>query len=310
MPYAQNDLFTENYHGDLLIQNCDLVVGDVYFVDSTSGNAGDTQQHGRSITYPFATLAYAVTQTTTDQGDVIVLAQDHAETVAAAAGIDIVAAMDGLTITGASGRTQDRPVITFDTDVNADINVDGAGTVFKNIHFVNTQDACVAPIDVNATGCEFRSCIFEDDGADNTLSWITVAAGAHEFKCIDCINLGTDTAGNNQFIAFEGASAHCEIVNLQSNGDFVVANIDCAAALTDVIVRDCHLETNSATGVNFESFTGMSGFFARNYCQCDDDADVVWLNTNDAMGVFESYGVNDIENATGESGLIIGTVSA
>ena len=310
MAYSQTELFVENNHGDMTLLNKELCIGDVYFVDSTSANAGDSIHHGKSRDHPFATLAYAVTQTTDAQGDWIVVGPNHTETVAAADGIEIVAAMTGLTIAGAAGRTQDYPTITFDTDVNADFEIDGAGTIIKRIHFVNTQDACVAPFDVNAAGCEFHSCIFEDAGADNTLSWITVAAAAHEFKCIDCINLGTDTAGNNQFIAFEGASAHCEIRNLQSNGDFAVANIDCAAALTDVIVRDCHLETANNAGVNFESFTGMTGFFADNNCIADQDADVIWVNTNDTMGVFESYGVNDTAGATGESGRIIGARSA
>ena len=309
MAWAQTQLFVENNHGDMNLLDKEICIGDIFWVDSTNALSGDSIHHGKSIEKPFATLAYAVTQTADAQGDWILVLPNHAETVAAANGIEIVAAMQGLTIAGLAGKTQHYPVITFDTDVNADFEIDGADTVIKRMHFINTQDACVAPFDVNAAGCEFHSCIFEDAGADNTLTWITVAAAAHEFKCIDCINLGTDTAGNNQFIAFEGASAHCDIINLQSNGDFAVANIDCAAALTDVIVRDCHVETANAAGVNFESFTGMSGFFAYNKCTADQDADVVWLNTNDAMGVFQSHGVNDITNATGESGLIIGTVS-
>ena len=264
MTSSATDLFVKNAHGDMTLLNKELIIGDVYFVDSASANAGDSIHHGQSSEKPFATLAYAVTQTITAHGDWIVLSPNHAETVDAAADIDIVAAMDGLTIAGAAGRTQDYPTITFATDVNADINIDGEGTVFKRIYFVNTMDACVVPLDVNAPGCEFHDCIFEDDGADNTLTWIAVAAAAHEFRCVNCINKGTDTAGNNQFIAFAGASAHCEIINLQSNGDFAVGNIDCAAAVTNIRVQACHLETLNAAGVNMEGFAAATGFFADN----------------------------------------------
>lgn len=310
MAWAQTKLFIENNHGDMNLLDKEICIGDIYWVDSTNALAGDSIHHGKSIEKPFATLAYAVTQTADAHGDWILLLPNHAETVAATNGIEIIVAMQGLTIAGLSGKTQDYPVITFDTDVNADFEIDGAGTIIKRIRFVNTQDACVAPFDVNAAGCEFHNCIFVDDGTDNTLTWIAVAAAAHEFRCVDCINHGTDTAGNTQFIAFEGTSAHCEIINLQSHGDFSAANIDCAAAVADIMVKGCHLETANAAGVNMEAFAAASGFFADNRCTADQDTDVVWLNTPGNFFTFESYGVNDITNATGESGLIIGTVSA
>ena len=120
MAYSETDLFVENNHGDMNLLNKELIIGDMFFVDANSAAAGDTIYHGKSRDKPFSTIAYAVTQTTTDQGDWIIVSPNHTETVAAADGIEIVAAMDNITIAGATGRTQDYPVITFDTDVNAD----------------------------------------------------------------------------------------------------------------------------------------------------------------------------------------------
>ena len=59
--------------------------GDVYFVNSATGT--DSAGNGQNPDAPFATLAYAVAQVTSGQGDVIYVMPGHAENIAAAGGI-------------------------------------------------------------------------------------------------------------------------------------------------------------------------------------------------------------------------------
>lgn len=308
MGYAQTSLFVENWHGDMNIVDQEICLGDVYFVDSASANAGNSIHHGRSREKPFSTLAYAVTQTTTGQGDWIVVGPNHAETVAGAGGIAIAAAMDNLTIIGVVGHGGAMPTITFAGAVGGDIEIDGANTKFKNIRFFNTEDGSTGPLDVDAEGCIFENCIFEDDGADNTVVWILADANADYLKVINCRNFGTDTAGNTAWISIAGAD-HVRIEDCVSHGDFSSGNILCTAAVTDIVVRNCWLETHNAAGVNVQGFAASTGFMADCCCVAFQDADVIWANTNASIGLFENYGVNDITNGTGESGRIVGTRS-
>ena len=300
MARAMGTLFVETAHGDMNIVDQEICTGDVYFVDSGSGNAGDTAQHGRSRQYPFATLAYAVTQVTAGQGDFILLAPGHAENVAAAAGIDCN--LGNITIMGVSGHTQDMPVITF-TAALSDINIDADGVKFKNIHFVNTFDTNAAPIDVNAANAHFENCIFEDDGTDTTVVWILAATAATGLTVINCVNRGTDTPGNTAWISMADVS-HPRIIGNRSNGDFSAANITSTAAATDVLIDGNVLENANAVDANIVMFAASTGFITRNHCKIATDAQITWIAPANCMGG-ENYGVNN----NGECGMITGAVS-
>lgn len=310
MAYALNKLGVANHHGDMNLKDHELIMGDVFWVDSTSANAGDSVHHGQSQDKPFATLDYALTQTTTDQGDWIFLLPNHAETIALQNGIEVLAAMDNVTIAGVTGRTQDYPTITFeagDAVAAADFEIDGAGTVIKRIRFVMSEDGCTSPIDVNAPGCEFHNCIFDcADTAVTVTGFVVVAAAAHNFRMIDCIDRGTDTAGAVTFLAFEGATNHVEIRGLQSHGDYSAANIDMAAALTDFRITGCVLENENAVDVNVEGFAACTGFFAWSSCRIATDGQGTWFNTPGNSACIQCHG----NNAPDEIGMIIGTLSA
>src|SRR4051812_41694686 len=72
--------------------------GNVFWVQSTSANAGDSAGKGRSPGAPFATIDYAVGQCTAGQGDVILVLPGHVETVTAAAGVALDVA--GVSVVG------------------------------------------------------------------------------------------------------------------------------------------------------------------------------------------------------------------
>jgi len=273
-----------------------------FFVDSGATGAGTTAGHGYSWAEPLSTLAAAIALCTSNAGDVIHLAPGHAENVASAGAITVN--KTGITILG-HGQGSDRPTFTFITSVDADIEIDNANVTFENIIFVQNKDAIVGPLDVDAAHCTFKKCVFRDTSTQNTLDWIVGDANADYLTVEDCVNEGTDTAGNNSWVQVDG-SAYLTVRNCVSHGNFVVANIGVVnTACTDVLITGNHLENSNAIDVNIELFAASTGWVSNNYCKIVTDAEVSWVNTPGNTYLFENYGVN----SNGETGILAGTPS-
>ena len=82
--------------------------GNIWFVDSGAASGGN----GLSPEGAVLTIDAAINLATAANGDIIVVMEGHAETIAGAAGVAQDVA--GLTIVGL-GRGRNRPVITFAT---------------------------------------------------------------------------------------------------------------------------------------------------------------------------------------------------
>lgn len=271
-----------------------------WFVDSGGGSDSGSFD-GKSWQTPYATIDFAINQTTASNGDRIIVMPGHAETINAASFItcDVV----GIEIIGV-GRGTDRPTLTFDTDTAATIVMSAANVTWQNFHFINTKDALVVAFPITAAYCGFADCTFEDDGSDNTLHWITLSADADYFDLLNCVNRGTDTSGNTGFITM-AAAQNPHIDNLVSNGDFAAANIDMSAAATDVLFENCKLENINAVDVNIEGFSAATGWICYNSLWIATDAQTTAINTVGNLGLFENYYVND----DGEKGIIAGAQS-
>ena len=120
----------------------------------------------------------------------------------------------------------------------------------------------------------------------------------------DCVNKGTDTAGNTAFLTMAAAS-NVSIVRLKSSGDFAAANIDASAAPTDILIEECRLENINAVDVNIEMFSAATGWLVRNSLWIATDAQLTAINTVGNLGLYENYLVNN----DGEAGKLVGTVS-
>ena len=282
--------------------------GRILFVSSVTGT--DAAGYGGSPETPYATLNQAHTTAVTGEGWKIILMPGHAETYATAASLTITKA--NIEILGV-GNGDLIPTFTFDGGGIVpliDINFDAADVTVQHVKFINTEDACAAPMDINAANISFIDCTFEDAGADNTIDWFTLDAAADHLLIKDCWHWGTDTAGNDSFLTLTAGPDHLRIINLHSHGQFAVANIDLSvAAATDVRVTGCFLENTKGTPVvNILCNVGMTGWLSHNYMWFDDDTALIWINTIGAYGCFENFGVND----AGESGLnvVAGGVSA
>lgn len=272
-----------------------------FYVSSVLG-ADDGSFDGLSIGRPLATWAEAISRSTASTGGEIILMAGHVETIAAAAGIAL--SKVGIRTIG-MGEGTDRPTITF-TATASTLTATAANNSVENVHFINDVDALVVAIPVTAAHVSFINCLFDDaDAAKNTVTWFTLSAAADYFSCIACVNHGTDTAGNVSFLT--GAAAdHVTISGLVSHGDFSAANIDMSAAWTDCLIEGCSLENDNAVDVGIEGFAAATGWLKFNSIRIATDGEVTYINTVGALSLFENYGVN----ADGETGQLIGTVSA
>jgi hypothetical protein len=143
--------------------------GQVYWVSSTDGSAGDG-----TFTRPFRTIDQAVGACTAGRGDVILVKANHAETITAAAGLD--ADVAGITIIGL-GSGDDLPTLTFTTSTAADCDIDADNITIKNIRFICGIDSQTAMIDVNAKNFTLDGCEFSESSATG-LTCVDINGGA------------------------------------------------------------------------------------------------------------------------------------
>lgn len=282
--------------------------GRVLFVSSVTGT--DAAGYGGSPETPYATIGQAFITCVSGEGWKIILMPGHAEAYNAAAGWDVT--KDGIEILGI-GNGDLIPTFTFEGAgivPTIDLDFGGADMTVKHVKFVNSEDGCTAPMDINAANITFDDCIFEDEGTDNTIDWFTLDAAADELLIINCRHWGTDTAGSDSFLTLTAAPDHLRIINLHSHGQFAVGNIDLSiVAATDVLVSKCCLENSKATPVaNIVCHVGMTGEISDNYMAYVDDATATWITTIGAYGCHQNFGVNN----TAETGMFViaGGVSA
>lgn len=225
-----------------------IFLGNVYFVDSGHADKGDTTSNG-TMDAPFSTIDYAIGRCTANNGDVILVAPGHAETIAAAGGITLDVA--GVTIIFC-GSGESRGIISFATATAASIVVSA-----NNCKFVNGVFKCniasqnhmfdVKAKDFTLDGCEFR------EGTATGLSFVTADtadADSDRLMVRNC-RFHAPTAGNmDNAIQLGKDFTGARIYNSEFYGDFDDACIDIPAggnAQIDCVIKGCTL-TNLLAG--------------------------------------------------------------
>lgn len=152
--------------GDVLVTNEPLYMsGDVWYVSSEDGSdAGGTAGQNRAA--PLATLGQA--HTNASDGDIIVLAADHSETLTSGLTIskDVV-------IVGA-GQSEGKPtaVLKMNDDNESLLSLTGDDIQLRNIYFgphekANTLFRVEVGTASSGVGCVIRGCYFEMDENDD-----------------------------------------------------------------------------------------------------------------------------------------------
>jgi hypothetical protein len=245
-----------------------LTTGNVFFVDSGAALAVDSPAHGDSPLRPFATIegAFNDPRLTANNGDVIYVMPGHAEVCSAAGAIDLDVA--GVKIVG-MGEGPDQPTITLDTIATADIDIDAAGVIIENIHFIANIADVTAGIDVNATDFVLRKCRFTQAGDDlNAKIWVQDAAAATSDRITieDCHVIAYDAA-NTHFVNFAGTGTGHIIQRNTLLGDWGTMAIGGAG-----IITRCYIAENNVYNLASDSLATINvgatatGVIVRNHC--------------------------------------------
>lgn len=256
-----------------------LADANFYFVDSGATNAQNANdgEHGNSWDRPFATANYAVSRCTASQGDIVLLAPGHAETIqdtGTASGTttdEFCIDKAGITILGL-GRGSLRPTFTLSGATDAAITILAGATnvTIKNLLIVSDLADVAAGITISATsdGALIEDCEFRDGSAVKELIiGISLAAAADDVTIKNCRFYTTDAGSSTaSAIKLVGAAARCEIVNNVFRGDWNTATIDgVTAAGTDILIADNVInQLDAAAGLTISLHASTTGAVVRN----------------------------------------------
>jgi len=248
-----------------------LGTGKIFYVDSnvtTEGN-GTTWETAKD------TLDEAVNLCTDSRGDVILVAQGHAETfIAQAADLDVI----GISVIG-MGRGSLRPTFTYN-HANAEMAIGADNVYLSNCVFQSTITLVLMGIEVEADmdyfeidGCSF---IVDDIAADEFLEAINFNDNNTGCVVRNCY-FNAAAAGAEHAIFMDADTDQTSIVGNDIRGDYSVACIGGdTAASTDLLIRGNTLINGSLvgdTGINEVAaivlLDSTAGLIADNYIVSD-----------------------------------------
>lgn len=146
--------------------------GNVRYVHSGSGSSTGP---GFSPETAYSTIDAAISASTADNGDVVVVLEDHTETVVGAAGIALDVA--GVRVIGL-GVGRNRPRVTFTTADAASLDISAARCSLENVVLINGRDGQTAMVNVTAADVTIQDCEFQlgDASTQAALGILTTAA--------------------------------------------------------------------------------------------------------------------------------------
>ena len=187
---------------ELLGAGVGLGTGDMYYADSNVSieGSGDSWKNAKD------TIDEAINLCTASNGDVILVAQGHAESWTAADGFD--ADLAGITIVFC-GNSQDQGTLTF-ADTDATVAIGAANVTIYGGRFLAGISEVVSGIIGEAGGDNFRligatfpeptTSTFEFDET------ITVASGADGVLIAGCVGYSADDSGASSFLDLTAGS--------------------------------------------------------------------------------------------------------
>ena len=278
--------------------------GSVYFVDSVTGNNGNT---GADPDHAVASIDTAIGKCTANKGDVIICMPNHAESISSAGAI--AADIAGISIIGL-GNGDDRPTLTFGTTEAADINFTADGILIRNFKFDLTGiDAVAAALDVDAAYCSIDNCEFlmADTGGQATIG-VEVGASSHYFTFTRNKVLSPN-AGASHAVRISGVSNNVDCSYNSMDGAFSVAGIAThdgtneggVACLRARIVGNEIVNTASGKdGINLgTTAAGFTGIVAENYIGLTGTAGGTLVGKSGATRMFQNF-ITTLASTQGE----------
>ena len=288
-----------------------LGTGQAFFVDS----GVTTEGNGTTWATAKDTLDEAVALCTANRGDIIYVAQGHAETLTAADDVDVDVA--GVTVIGV-GNGSLAPTFTY-TAAAGEIAVGASNVTIANIKCISSVTAVLKAIDIEAAAenVNILGCVFKVElpGTDEFIDTITVKAASHGAVIANCLfdQGGASNSGPQSAINF----LDCNDIRIANNkffGDCAVACIENETTASVYIAIEGNTLFNAIIGGNgglnaqpcIELVATTTGVISDNYIVCNHATAAESVVAADCY-LFENY-YNEDESSAGTGGLI-GTAS-
>ncbi len=252
-----------------------------------------------------------------NRGDLILVMPNHAETVAAAAGINLSVA--GVQVIGLANGVI-RPTISFATATTATLRVSSANCLMKGFIFQCNIASQAMMLDVRGKDFTLEECRFQE-GSAQALIHINVGNAANDsdrFSCYRSEFYGP-TAAAASAIKLNKALIGVRIRDCKFSGDFsdsAIANPGSAAqtdlGIDNVTIRNAHA---AAYGIRLQTVTG-TGVVRNSSILCDTQANAASLGTVYADNVkwgditSSNKGMVDANSLVADSGVASEIVTA
>ena len=295
--------YPSGFRGGAAIKNVplfDSIAGNVFWVDSGTGGAGNPG----SFTRPVATIAQGLALCTDSNGDYVMVFPGHAETVTAAIAFNKI----GVSVVGV-GRGNLRPTITGNGAIDA-VDVSAANMTLANVIFAAPlTDAQTADVNVNAAGFSLLSTKHLGSVAtENKVSFVTITADGD-----DCLidgmrghNEVVDMVSGVEIAACDGLEMRNCIITSASTLGYSTGVIDDTGIATNLWIHDCLFK-------NIKAATAVMTF-ASNSVGIVSDCAVSGRHTTIASNILTGTGVDFFETYVTEqvtvSGLLIPTIDS
>jgi hypothetical protein len=265
--------------------------GNIYYVDSGLTIAGD----GSSWSNALATLDEAFALCTSNNGDIVYVAQGHAETWSTAA---LGATIDkiGVTVEGV-GEGSNMPTFTY-THAGATIDISVANVMLKNLRFVCGATDVVSSVTLTA-GADYLTI--------SGCEWVTPTTGTWEFLDMITLATGSDfvTIAGNKFMSLV-ATTGCNqaingdagivnrllIVGNEFQGTFTVAAVHSDKVNTNMLVAGNVVHQATAGQFGLEFTEAATGILAENLVYTNAVATAI---DPGSLACFENYIINTID---------------
>ena len=274
--------------------------GDVYWLDSATGSDGNKGTFDR----PFATLDYAIGRCTANNGDLIMIKANHAETITGAGGI--TADVAGVSIIGIGTGAQ-RPRFLMDGATTVTFVVSADDVYIENLVFAGGHNGIVTCFGVTGANTTIVGCEAEDNTADeHFLAFVTATSTT------DNTADGLTLVGNKWYSADSGAlymvNTAADIANLTMKENLLIAdaatgivflNVAAGKSLQgiDVGYNKIVCGNTAGTPLGQSNQADNTGIVYNNYVRHHDVAAATLVDI-DGVGLFENHS-NSTDDTSG-----------
>lgn len=288
--------YPSGFRGGALIKNIpffDMIDGNVFWVDSGSGAAGNPG----TFNSPLSTIAGALAKCTAANNDYVLCKAGHAETLTAALSVTV----SGVSIIGL-GRGMLRPTITGNGTIDA-ITISAANVTVGNMIFPAPEtDAQTADINIAAAGVTvYDTYHIGSQTSKNKVDVITMTSAADDVL-LDGVRVYNSVVECVGCFAIEGALSRGEIRNcfvFDSIGWTNGALYDGATALALYVHNNVFKNAKAATVV-LEFGNNSTGICSFNH--------ISGRHTTLASNVTAGTGMDFFENRVTEEAALNGAV--